>query len=111
MSRLNVLWTTDNKDTVTHMLGMYVVNAKAQGWWDEINVIIWGASAKLVAADQEIQELVSEMLNHGVTVEACKACSDSFEVTTSLKSFGVDVHYMGTTLSKYIQADDKLLTL
>ena len=111
MSKLNILWTTDNKDTVTHMLGMYAINAKAHGWWDEINIIIWGASARLVAEDVEIQALVSEMLKNQVSVEACKGCSDSFGVTQALKDLGVDVRYMGTALTEYLNSEDKLLTL
>jgi len=78
MDKLNILWTTDNKDTVLHMLLMYATNSRLNGWWQEVNVIIWGASAKLVGTDKQIQEAVSEMLNHGITIEACKACTDNY---------------------------------
>jgi len=111
MNKLNILWTTDNKDTVTHMLGMYAVNARAHDWWAEVNVIIWGASAKLVATDHEIQTLITEMQSNGITIEACKACSDSFCVTESLTDQGVDVKYMGQKLTEYLKSDTPLLTL
>lgn len=111
MAKLNILWTTDNKDTVTHMLGMYSINAKSRGWWDEINVLIWGASAKLVATDTEIQTLIKDMLNQQITVEACKGCSDSFGITEALEAVGINVRYTGTSLTEYLQSEDKLLTL
>jgi hypothetical protein len=111
MNKLNILWTTDNKDTVTHMLGMYAINAKAHGWWDEINVLIWGASQKLVASDPEIQKLVIEMQENGVTVEACKACADSFCVSESLAEMGVNVRFTGQALTEYLQSESKLLTV
>ena len=54
MEKLNILWTTDNKETFFHMLSMYAINAKKRGLWKEINVIIWGASSKLAGTDTEV---------------------------------------------------------
>lgn len=31
-SKLNILWLTDNKDTVFNMLSMYAINAIRKGW-------------------------------------------------------------------------------
>jgi len=53
--KLNILWLTDNKDTIFNMLTMYAINSKSKGWWKEVNVIIWGASAKLVGSDAQVQ--------------------------------------------------------
>ena len=46
MEKLNILWTTDNKDTIYNMLFMYATNSKTHGWWPNVNVIIWGALRK-----------------------------------------------------------------
>jgi hypothetical protein len=70
--KLNILWTTGDRITSLHMLSIYVLNSKMKGWWDDINVIIWGASAKLVAQDTQVQTEVLEMIHNGVHVEACK---------------------------------------
>ncbi|WP_221932550.1 hypothetical protein [Carboxylicivirga sp. M1479] len=48
MDKINILWTTTNRDTISKMISMYSVNAVKHGWWDTVNVIIWGASAQLV---------------------------------------------------------------
>lgn len=45
--KLNILWTTDNKDTIFNMLSMYVINSKNRGWWKHINVILWGSIGKI----------------------------------------------------------------
>lgn len=58
MAKLNILWTTSDKDTVSSMLSMYAGNALKNGWWDEINIVIWGGSSKLVGEDPKIQKLV-----------------------------------------------------
>ena len=31
--KLNILWTTDNKDTIFNMLSMYAINSVNRGWW------------------------------------------------------------------------------
>lgn len=111
MEKLNILWTTDNKDTVFNMLSMYTINSKKREWWQEVNVIIWGASAKLVGNDTQVQTEVLEMIGHGVHVEACKDCCEKFGVTNTLVKLGVDVRYMGEPLTGYLKAGEKILTI
>lgn len=111
MNKLNILWTTDNKDTVQHMLVMYAINSKANGWWDEVNIIIWGASARLAGTDAEVQADIKEMLENGITIEACKACTDHFGVSKELLKLGIDVKFMGEPLTEYIKSGDKMLTI
>lgn len=109
--KLNILWTTDNKDTVLYMLIMYAINSKAHKWWGEVNIIIWGASAKLVGTDLQIQDKVVEMINKGIRIEACKACCDYLGVTEELTKLGIDVKYMGEPLTDYIKSGEKILTI
>jgi hypothetical protein len=111
MDKLNILWTTDNKDTVLQMLVMYATNSRLNGWWQEVNLIIWGASAKLVGTDSQIQAEVLEMLNHGITIEACKACTDNLGVTEKLTELGVNVRYMGEVFTNYLKSGEKVLTI
>ena len=111
MNRLNILWTTDNKDTVFNMLVMYAVNSIKYDWWKEINIIIWGASAKLIGNDTQIQTEIKEMLNYGITIEACKDCSDNYGVTEKLESLGISVKYMGKPLTEYLKNNEKILTI
>src|SRR5512138_921942 len=98
MDKLNILWTTDNKDTVFNMLIMYAVNYKIKGWWKNVNLIIWGASAKLVGNDTQVQTEVIEMINQGVKVEACKECCDRAGVSDKLIKLGINVRYMASHL-------------
>ena len=106
MERLNILWTTDNKDTIFNMLSMYAINSKVKGWWQDVNVIIWGASAKLVGSDTQVQTEVAEMINHGVTIEACKDCTDNFGVTDNLLKLGINVRFMGQPLTDYLKSGE-----
>ncbi len=111
MDKLNILWTTDNKDTVFNMLTMYAINSKTNNWWQNINVIIWGASAKLVGIDSQVQTEIKEMINQGVTIEACRDCYNNFGITDTLTKLGINVRYMGDPLTNYIKDGQKILTI
>ncbi len=111
MDKLNIIWTTNNKHTIDNMLAMYAINSKAYDWWQDVNVIIWGASAELIGTDKKYQTLVKEMIDSGVSVEACKVCSDNLNASQKLLELGVDVKYMGEQLTKYLQSDEKVLTI
>ena len=111
MDKLNILWTTDNKDNVFNMLTMYAINSKRRNWWQQVNVIIWGASAKLVGNDPQVQTEIIEMLHQGITIEACKDCCDRFDVSEKLEKLGVTVRYMGQSLTEYIKSGEKILTI
>jgi hypothetical protein len=111
MDKINILWTTDNKETVCNMLSMYAINSKTNGWWHDVQVIIWGASAKLAGTDLQVQTEIMEMISKGVKIEACKECCDNFGVTDKLIKLGIDVRYMGKPLTDYIKSGEVVLTI
>lgn len=111
MEKLNILWSSDNKDTFFNMLSMYSINSKKRGWWENVNVIIWGASVKLAGEDTQIQSELMEMIHSGITVEACLACSKNFGVHEKLVKLGIDVRYMGIPLTEYIKSGEHLITI
>lgn len=111
MEKINILWTTDNKDTIFNMLSMYAINSMKRGFWKHVNVILWGASVKLAGSDTQVQTEILEMLQNGVTVEACKDCADRFNASETLLKLGVNVRYMGEPMTEYIKAGEKLLSI
>ncbi len=111
MSKLNILWTNDNLDTAHNMVLMYSLNAKINKWWDEIQLIIWGATAKLVATDTKIQEKLKLCMEAGVDVKACIACAVNLGVKEDLEKLGIDVKPMGLPLTEILKEDEKLITI
>ena len=89
---------------------MYTGNAKKQKWFDEVTLIVWGPSARLLAGDKDLQAKIKEMLDDGVKIQACQACSDSYGVSEQLRKMGIDVRYMGKPLTDYIQQGWHILT-
>jgi len=40
---------------------MYTHNAKRKGWWDDVRMIVWGPSSKLLTENMELQSKIEEM--------------------------------------------------
>jgi len=110
-SELNVLWTSGDPITSEHFLFLYTVNAKKRGWFDQVNIIVWGASAKLIAENKDIQALVIEALDAGVSISGCLHCAQSLGVENDLRRLGIDLLYMGEPLSDLLKSDAKLITI
>ena len=108
---LYILWTSSDKDTFEEMVFMYAFNAKKHGWWENVTVVIWGASARLAGNDEVVQLKIKELIKGGVKVEACKACADDLGVSATLEELGVEVKYWGQPLTKVLKSDAKLITI
>ncbi|PIP07034.1 MAG: DsrE family protein [Syntrophobacteraceae bacterium CG23_combo_of_CG06-09_8_20_14_all_50_8] len=110
-THLYVLWTNDNPITAEKMVFMYTVNSLIHGWWEKVTLIIWGATAKLVSEDDNIQKMVKKALKAGVHITACKACADQLGVTETLEKLNIEVKYWGIPLTEILTNEEKLLTI
>jgi len=110
-THLYVLWTNDNQITAEKMVFMYTINSLIHGWWERVTLIIWGATAKLVSENKDIQKKVKEALDVGVHITACKACADQLGVTQTLEDLKIEVKYWGTPLTEIITNGERLLTI
>ena len=110
MDKLNILWTSNNKDTFMNMVAMYSKNSLKSGWWDAVNIIIWGGSTRLSGEDEEVQKELQSLKELGVTIEACKACADKMRLSATLKDLGISVKYM-SKLTSLIKKKEHLVTV
>ena len=110
-NKLAVLWTSGDPDVAEKMGFMYTFNAKKQGWFDEVVLIVWGPSAKLLSENKMLQDYVKKMQDAGVKVEACTACAKMYGVNQQLEDMGIDVKGMGVPLTKYLKEGWKTLSL
>jgi hypothetical protein len=109
-SKLVVVWTSDDPYLAEHMVLMYSHAAKTAGWFNEVTMIIWGPSAKMVSENLKIQEKLKVMQKDGVEIQACIACANAYGVVGDLKNLGFEVKGMGKPLSDYLKSDAKVLT-
>lgn len=109
--RLNILWTNSDPMTAEMMVLMYAKASAMRGWWKHVRVIIWGATAKLVAHDNHIQALIREAQKEGVEFSACEACATQLGVKQVLLDMGLEVILWGDPLTELLKNDERLLTV
>ncbi len=110
-NQLYILWTNADILTSDKMVMMYATNSMLKQWWDNVTVIIWGATAKLVAESDLIQTKIKIAQHAGVKFSACKACTDQLGVTDTMVDLGIEVLYWGQGLTEILQGKDKLITV
>lgn len=108
--KLAVLWVSGDRDVAEKSCLMYTHAAKKYGWFDEVVLIVWGPSSRLLAEDEKLQEKIKAMQEDGVILEACIACADMLKVTEDLLEMGIDVKGMGVPLSDYLKQGYHVLT-
>lgn len=109
-NRLAVIWSSGDPEVANKVCLMYTQNAKRQKWFDEVTLIVWGPSAKLLATNRDLQTTIQSMLKDGVKIQACQACSDSYGVSDELRKLGIEVKYMGRPLTDILKQGWKVLT-
>jgi hypothetical protein len=108
--KLVVIWTSGDREVAFKMVFMYTLNCKRHGWWDDVTLIVWGPSAKILSEDKELQDEIKKIIDAGIKVRACKACSDQYGVSEKLEELGVTVLYVGEELTDYIKEGRHILT-
>jgi hypothetical protein len=108
--KLAVLWTSGDIDVAERVCLMYTHTAKQQGWFNEVVLIVWGPSAKLLAENEHLQKEVRAMAADGVKLQACIVCANSYGVADKLKSMGIEVIGMGVPLTNYMKTGWHVLT-
>lgn len=109
-SRLCVVWTSGDPDVAKNVCFMYTLNARKQGWFDVVHLVVWGPSARLLAEDASLQAEMRAMQQAGVVTEACVACARRYGVDDDLRKLGLDVKGMGVPLSDRLKQDWKVIT-
>jgi hypothetical protein len=110
-NHLYILWTDDNPITADKMMFMYGINSLKNGWWEQVTIIVWGAAAQLASRHLVVQQRIQEALAAGAKLTACKACADQLGITESLEGQGIEVEYLGETLTEILRSGKTLLTI
>ena len=107
--KLVIIWTSGDREVALKMVFMYTYNAKKYKWWEDLTLLVWGPSAKLLSEDKELQDYIKKIIESGVVVKACKGCSDMYGVSEALEELGINVYYTGKELTEYIKEGRNIL--
>ena len=110
MNKVFILFSSADKEVHEEASFKYAYNAKAMSWFEEVRVILWGPPERMAVEDNFFGEQVKKLIDKGVEVFACKACSDSWGLSEDLTKLGVKVEYVGTIITAMLKEDWKQLT-
>jgi hypothetical protein len=108
--KLAVVWTSGDPEVAHRMVFMYAHNAKRAGWFDEVQIVIWGPSQRLLVSDKDIEAKVKAMQADGILVRACIACARSYGLVEKIRAMGFEVRGMGQPLTELLKSDWKVIT-
>jgi len=100
MSKLLVVWKSDDYRNVDFFISPFALNSKKHEWFTDVEVLIWGASSDYCKVNKSAQNTIKQMVELGIEVRACKFCADKVFATEKLESLGVTVMYTGVYLSE-----------
>ena len=107
---LVVMWSSGDPDVAEKACLMYASAAKKYKWFNEVIVVVWGPSEKLLSENASVKAKVATMEKDGIIFQACIACANMYGVTSDLKTCQVDVKGMGTPLTKYLKRGYKIIS-
>jgi hypothetical protein len=110
MDKLLIIWSTDEIEVAKKMVLLYSSVILPRGYWDKAHLMIWGPSAKLLAENIELQDMLSKVKETGVELSCCVVCSDEYAVTEKLASMGIDMTHTGELLTTALKEDWKVIT-
>ena len=89
-TRLVVIWSSGDPEVAEKVCFMYTHAAKRNKWFDEVVLIVWGPSAKLLTENTALQKKIKTMAKDGVKLQACVACARMYgdDVVEKLKELG-----------------------
>ncbi len=110
MKKLLIVWSTEEVEVAKKMVLLYGSVILPRGYWDEAHLMIWGPSARALAQNSELQEMLKTVQQSGVETSACVVCSDEYGVSELLESLGVKTIHTGEFLTEALQNGWKVVT-
>ena len=108
---LYIVWTNADPITSQNMVFMYATNSMKNAWWDQVTVVIWGATQPLLCENETIRAGMEDARSAGVEFSACLTCADILGTTEPLRALGLEVIRWGKKLSDLLQSGAHVLTV
>jgi len=100
--RVCIILASGDRDVLKWGL-RYAWKSTTEKYLEDIKVIIFGPSEKVIAQDKELQESARRFMDLGKDIIACKACSDEEGVSDKLAELGIKVEYVGSIIGQAIK--------
>ena len=102
-NRLFIVLASGDKEVALEMALFYPVTVAKEKYMEEVKVILFGPSEKLVARDKKVQKRIKTLQEAGVKVSACKYCSDRMGISEKLEELGITVEYVSSGIAQMLK--------
>ncbi|MGV8137656.1 MAG: DsrE family protein [Mangrovibacterium sp.] len=109
-NKLAVIWTSSDPEVAEKVCFMYAQNAKKQGWFNDVVLIVWGPSVRLLAENDDLKADITRIMEMGIPVEASLSCAQLYGVGPDLTDLDIDVKPIGVPLTGYIKEGWHVIT-
>lgn len=110
MRKLLIVWSTEEVEVAKKMVLLYGSVILERGYWDAAHLMVWGPSARALAQNSELQQMLKTVQESGVETSVCVVCSDDYGVSDTLAALGVTPIHTGELLTEALQNDWKVIT-
>lgn len=109
MDRLLVIVATKDIDKIETAV-RYAAYANSRGWFDDVEVIFFGPSEKVIASNLDLlNNLIKLAKDNNLRMGACKAIADEQFIANKLEVNGINVFYVGEYISNQIRNGVKVM--
>lgn len=109
--KLAIVWLSVDKRAAIDMALLYARDSLLNGWWKQIELILWGPSVQEAAESVAVQGELAILQNLGIPIRACMACAVRYGVSQQLLDLGYEVSGMGEHLTELLAGDDPVLLI
>ncbi len=101
-SKLLIVISSGDSEKVQAGL-MFADNAGREGWMDDVRVVFFGPSERLLLEDENVRRAAREIARARKT-QACRIFAELDDSITQLEGLGLEVVYVGEVISGLIKA-------
>ena len=109
--KLLILWTSGDIEVARKMVLMYSGVMMEREYWQEAILMVWGASVKLLAEEEELQDKISAIRASGVRICACVACVDDYKLAQKYKELGIETIHTGAVMTECLKDGWRSITI
>ena len=102
-NKIFIILASGDKDVALEVALLYPYTLAKEKYLDEVKVILFGPSEKLVARNKNVQKRIKKLQGMGVAISACKYCSDRMGVSEKLERLGITVEYVSPKIAQMIK--------
>ncbi len=109
--KLAIVWISVDKRAAIDMALLYARDSLLNGWWKQVELILWGPSVQAAAESQDVQGELEILQNLGVPIRVCMACAVRYGVARQLTDMGYEVKGMGEHLTELLAGNEPVMLI